>query len=211
MKKIILILFLLSSCSQPKENVTPNNNDKGAHVEVETVEYDFLLEPGFYLTFVDFPSAKYSVEYVSGEGSITGSDGGDLDEIKSNDVQLDLERKLKTEIIVTGNLVVKILTSSKLWEPIKEFNGGSEVVLNSIGRSTSFKTSLDIEFGKYNIEWINGEGEIRYFSRSYGRVDFILNQDSKIVRNVPLDEDICGEFTCSLFVDNLEIKLIPTN
>ena len=89
MKKIILILFLLSSCSQPKENVTPNNNDKRAHVEVETVEYDFLLEPGFYLTFVDFPSAKYSVEYVSGEGSITGSDGGDLDEIKSNDVQLD--------------------------------------------------------------------------------------------------------------------------
>lgn len=236
---IIVLSFVLGGCSKTtddtniKDDVTkdegidtgkdddaiPQGPAEKPAEETETAKspYSVELTAGNYTAGIDFPTGKYNLTAISGNGNVSSSNmfTGGLNEVMgkpADEYSIDKynNANLEKDVILSigGSLVLRLDSEeadvSKLKKRVNPLTETIEL------ESGNYVAGTDFPAGTYNIVAIKGTGNVSSTNMFSGGINEIMGVDNdgfsiKEFKNVELSQDT------GLTISGVTIQLVPSN
>lgn len=187
-------------------------------LEEEGEEYQTKLMSGNYVVGVDIPIGTYKVNIINGTG-IIDIENQTQGVFISSEMSLDSDifedayksisnvRLYDNTIIKVVGIEVELISENAKTSLLRDKTQNIEE-LNEVNLSSVYEIGKDIKAGVYNIQYIEGFGNVITEGLDNGGIDadFIEGEElSKVYKNIELVEGT------KLIVNGVKIKLIPSD
>lgn len=187
-------------------------------LEEEGEEYQTKLMSGNYVVGVDIPIGTYKVNIINGTG-IIDIENQTQGVFISSEMSLDSDifedayksisnvRLYDNTIIKVVGIEVELISENAKTSLLRDKTQNIEE-LNEVNLSSVYEIGKDIKAGVYDIQYIEGFGNVITEGLDNGGIDadFIEGEElSKVYKNIELVEGT------KLIVNGVKIKLIPSD
>lgn len=176
--------------------------------------YEVVLSPGHYTSGVDLPPGTYTIEVLSGIGSISSTKmySGSIDGKPQKSMTEDFEKKIENAqlpkgivLTITGNCVVKASTSTADYSKMDKLKNPATKAFSL--NSGEFKAGVDFPPGIYDLSVVEGLGNVsssNFFDCGIMQRMGIADLTGSTFNNLKLNKDT------TITIDNLTISFSPS-